>query len=196
MTILVAENKGKPKNVWCLGDSLTAGYGVAPNQAYPALLEQLLSNNNRNVRIINAGLSGSTTASGADRYRWLKRSHGLPDVLLLALGANDGLRGQSLLEAKSNLSAVIQQAKEDGVKVLLAGMRIPNNYGKSYTSAFSNMFINLATEHEIPLIPFLLEGIALNPKFNLPDGIHPNVMGHSKIAETVHQHLKPLLKDE
>ena len=196
LSVLGAEDKAAPQTVWCLGDSLTAGYGVAPKQAYPALLEQRLRNGNHKVRIINAGLSGSTTASGLERYSWLKRSHGLPDVLLLALGANDGLRGQSLIQAKSNLSKIIEKAQHDGVQVLLAGMRIPNNYGENYTSGFKNMFADLATEHELSIIPFLLEGIALDPQFNLPDGIHPNVAGHVKIAETVLQHLEPLLRDE
>ncbi len=192
----MAEDQVRQKTVWCLGDSLTAGYGVAPNQAYPALLEQRCKENNHQVRVFNAGLSGSTTASAMERYLWLKRSRDLPDILLLALGANDGLRGQSTAQAKVNLSQVIQRAQGDGVQVLLAGMQIPSNYGEDYANSFKKLFTDLAAEHKLPSIPFLLEGIALEPKFNLPDGIHPNAKGHIKIAATVYKHLEPLLQDE
>ncbi len=178
--------------VVCLGDSLTEGYGLAADEAYPALVEQRLHAEGRgDVRVINAGISGSTTASGPARLRWQLR--GEPDVLLLALGGNDGLRGLDLETTRANLARVIAMAREAGVSVLLAGMKLPPNYGETYTRDFERMYFELAADHEVPMIPFLLEGVAGRPELNLPDGIHPNARGHAIVAELVYRHLKALL---
>ncbi|MCH2169216.1 arylesterase [Myxococcota bacterium] len=186
-----------PSPVWaelrilCLGDSLTEGYGVEAEQAYPALVEKKLRASGHDVRVINAGISGSTSASGLSRLRWQLRSK--PDVLVLALGANDGLRGLAVDQTKQNLADVIERSREEGVRVLIAGMKMPPNYGPEYTRAFEEIFSSLSQTHGVPLIPFLLEGVAARQNLNLPDGIHPNARGHEIVAETVLSHLEPLL---
>jgi acyl-CoA thioesterase-1 len=178
--------------VLCLGDSLTEGYGLALDEAYPALVERRLHAEGRaDVRVINAGISGSTSASGPARLRWQLR--GSPDVLLLALGANDGLRGLDLAATRRNLDEVLRLAQQAGLRVLLAGMKLPPNYGESYTRAFERMYGDLAQQHGVALIPFLLEGVAGRPDLNLPDGIHPNAQGQAIVADTVYRHLRPLL---
>jgi acyl-CoA thioesterase-1 len=178
--------------VLCLGDSLTEGYGLAQGEAFPALVERRLHSEGRtDVRVINAGISGSTSASGAARLRWQLR--GKPDVLLLALGANDGLRGLDLAVTRRNLDAVIRLAKQAKLRILLAGMKLPPNYGEAYTRDFERMYLELAELHGLPTIPFLLEGVAGRPELNLSDGIHPNARGQAIVAETVYRHLWPLL---
>jgi acyl-CoA thioesterase-1 len=178
--------------VLCLGDSLTEGYGVAPEQAYPAVLERRLHAAGRSdVRVVNAGISGSTSASAVSRLRWQLRAE--PDLLILGLGGNDGLRGQDLAETKKNLAGAIALARETGVIVVIAGMKIPTNYGPEYTAAFERIFPELATEHQVALIPFLLEGVAARPELNLPDGIHPNAAGYERVADNVYEVILPLL---
>lgn len=183
------------RTIICLGDSLTAGYGLREEMAYPHLVERELREQGLEITFINAGISGSTTASGKARLQWLLKAHGNPEVLLLALGANDGLRGQDLQKAKDHLESIIVLAKSKGIKVLLAGMRIPSNYGVAYSRQFELMYGELAKLHQLPLIPFLLENVALQPEMNLPDGLHPNAKGHEEMAKTVLTHLRPLLKD-
>jgi acyl-CoA thioesterase-1 len=178
--------------VLCLGDSLTEGYGLAQGDAYPALVERRLHAEGRtDVRVINAGISGSTSASGPARLRWQLR--GKPDVLLLALGANDGLRGVDLEATRRSLDEVVRLARSAGLRVLIAGMKLPPNYGQAYTRAFERMYVELAEAHGLPRIPFLLEGVAGRAELNLSDGIHPNARGHEVVAETVYRHLRPLL---
>jgi acyl-CoA thioesterase-1 len=178
--------------VLCLGDSLTEGYGLALEEAYPALVERRLRAEGRtDVRVINAGISGSTSASGPARLRWQLR--GKPDVLLLALGANDGLRGLDLAATRQNLALVVELARAAGLRILIAGMKLPPNYGADYTRAFERLYADLAAANGLPLIPFLLEGVAGQPELNLPDGIHPNARGQAIVAETVYRHLLPLL---
>ena len=178
--------------VLCLGDSLTEGYGLALDEAYPALLERRLHAEGRaDVRVINAGISGSTSASGPARLRWQLR--GKPDVLLLALGANDGLRGLDLAVTRRNLDEVIRLARASGLRVLLAGMKLPPNYGAEYTREFERMYAELAKANDVALLPFLLEGVAGRPELNLSDGIHPNARGQVIVAETVYRHLRSLL---
>jgi acyl-CoA thioesterase-1 len=190
--LLVAPAAQAGVTVLCLGDSLTEGYGLAQSEAFPALVERRLHSEGRSdVRVINAGISGSTSASGAARLRWQLR--GEPDVLLLALGANDGLRGLDLGVTRRNLEAVIRLARQAKLRILIAGMKLPPNYGEAYTREFERMFAELAREHELPLIPFLLEGVAGRPELNLSDGIHPNARGQAIVAETVYRHLRPLL---
>jgi acyl-CoA thioesterase-1 len=178
--------------VLCLGDSLTEGYGVAPEQSYPSLLERRLrAAGHPEARVINAGISGSTSASAASRLRW--QLAGAPDVLILALGANDGLRGVDLAETRKNLDSAIALAREAGVRVVLAGMKLPPNYGPDYTSGFESLFPELARERDVALIPFLLDGVAAQPELNLPDGIHPNARGYERVVENVLPVLLPLL---
>ena len=175
-----------------LGDSLTEGYGVSAQQAFPSLLEKKLndefsSDKNRSYEIINAGISGSTSSGGVSRIEWLLKSK--PDFLILALGGNDGLRGIPVEETKNNLEKIILAAKSKDIPTLLAGMKMPPNYGIEYTREFSKLFEDLANQENVPLIPFLLEGVGGNPAMNLPDRIHPNPSGHQKIAQTVYQNL-------
>ena len=175
-----------------LGDSLTEGYGVSAQQAFPSLLEKKLndefsSDKNRSYEIINAGISGSTSSGGVSRIEWLLKSK--PDFLILALGGNDGLRGVPVEETKNNLEKIILAAKSKDIPTLLAGMKMPPNYGIEYTREFSKQFEDLANQENVPLIPFLLEGVGGNPAMNLPDRIHPNPAGHQKIAQTVYQNL-------
>ncbi len=174
-----------------LGDSLTEGYGVAQEESFPSLLEKKLRERGKNVQIINAGIGGSTSASGLARLRWHLREK--PDIMILALGANDGLRGLKPDEIKKNLAAVIQLAKKNGIRVVLAGMKMPPNYGAQYTAAFERVFTELAREEKVAFIPFLLEGVGGVPSLNQPDGIHPNEKGHEKIADHVLKHLIPIL---
>lgn len=169
-----------------IGDSLTEGYGIAKESAFPHLLENLISN----YKIINAGISGSTSASAMSRVKWTLKSK--PDAILIALGGNDGLRGLSIKELSKNLTGAIKEIKKTQTKVMLAGIQAPPNYGAQYTKDFKNIFSQIAKEQKIPLYPFLLEGVAGNPRLNLPDGIHPNEEGHKVIAEKI----LPFIKKE
>jgi acyl-CoA thioesterase-1 len=180
-----------PIRIVCLGDSLTEGYGLAPEQAYPSRLESGLRERGYAVRVVNAGISGSTSASAVSRLRWQLRSG--PDWVVIALGGNDGLRGVDVATTKANLAQAIEVAKQAGVRVLLAGMKLPPNYGRDYTDAFEAIFPALAEEHEVPFLPFLLEGVAADPALNLPDGIHPNARGSAIVARHVQRALAPLL---
>ena len=173
-----------PVHILFLGDSLTAGLGVEADQAYPALVEQMLKQHTTvDFKITNAGVSGSTTASARSRLRWFKKIR--VDILVLALGANDGLRGLSMNEMKRNLDQTIRLAKDTGMRVILAGMQIPPNYGKAYSDGFKAVFPALAEKYGTALIPFLLEGVAGIPELNQVDGIHPNARGHEIMARTV-----------
>jgi len=180
--------------VLLLGDSLTEGYGVAEDATYAANMALALEAMGRSdVTLRNAGIGGSTSASGLARLRWHLREKPQPSVLVLALGANDGLRGGDTEELKKNLRAVIKLARKNGMRVLLAGMKVPPNYGRDYADRFEAVYPELAREEKIPLIPFLLEGFAADPALNLPDGIHPNEKGYRIVARTVFKHLLPLL---
>lgn len=173
-----------------LGDSLTAGLGVEQEEAFPSLLgDRLARDGLADVRVINGGVSGSTSASAAGRLRWYARAK--PDVLFLALGANDGLRGLAVADLEKNLETVIVEAQRQGMRVLLAGMELPPNYGDAYTSAFRKVYADLAQRHDLPLLPFLLEGVGGVAELNQADGIHPNSAGHQRIAA----HVFPFLRD-
>lgn len=179
------------KTVLVMGDSLTEGYHLAKEEAYPFLLEADLRKTHPDLKIINGGISGSTTASAMKRLDWYLKAR--PEIMLLALGANDGLRGMKVEETRKNLEKVIRKARDRGITVVLGGMKLPPNYGKAYTDSFNAIFPALAREHKLLFIPFILEGVAGNPKLNLPDGIHPNPEGHKVIARTVKKFLEPLL---
>jgi acyl-CoA thioesterase I len=178
----------------CLGDSLTEGYGLAPERAYPTLVERMLRERGRDVRVVNAGISGSTSASAVSRLRWQLRSRA--DVVLIALGGNDGLRGVDVAATRVNLSAAIELAQQSGARVLLAGMKLPPNYGPEYTAAFAAMFPALAKQYGVALLPFLLEGVAGDPALNQADGIHPNERGTEIVAKNVLAALLPLLDEK
>jgi len=174
-----------------LGDSLTEGPGLKKSQAYPFLVEQKLRTQGfSSIKVINAGVIGSTSASALSRLKWYLRSN--PDILLLALGANDGLRGLSTVQMKHNLAKTIELAVSKGIQVVLAGMKMPPNYGAEYTREFERVFDQLAKEYKVVFIPFLLEGVAGDPKLHLPDGLHPNERGHQIIAGLVYKTLVTL----
>lgn len=174
-----------------LGDSLTEGYGVAKDKAFPALVEKALRAKGKTITVVNGGSSGATSASGPSRLKWFLKAK--PDWLVVALGANDALRGLDLAGTEKNLAATIEGAQKAKVKVVLAGMKAPTNYGEDYRRRFETMYATLAKRFSVPLLPFLLEGVGGQPSMNLADGIHPNEKGHEVIAKLVVQTLEPLL---
>lgn len=166
-----------------LGDSLSEGIGLDEEQSFPRLVERNLKAKKHDVVITNGGVSGSTTASGLTRLKWhLKKP---TDILVLELGANDGLRGLKLEETKKNLVAIIKMAKDKKVKVLLLGLLMPPNYGKKYTEEFEAMYKKIATTEKVPLHPFILKDVAGKAEYNMPDGVHPNAKGQELVAKTV-----------
>ena len=175
-----------------LGDSLTAGLGVAADEAYPALLEQRLRAAGFAYRVVNAGVSGDTSAGGLRRLDWVLRSR--PEIVIVALGANDGLRGLPIAALRDNLTAIVTRLRAGGVRVLLVGMRLPPNYGPVYASEFSAAFGDVARRTSSAYLPFLLEGVAGDPRLNQADGIHPNASGQRAVAERVWASLEPLLR--
>ena len=175
-----------------LGDSLTEGYGIEKTEAFPYLFEQALkAKGYKDIKVVNAGISGSTSASALSRLKWYLRIN--PTIVVLALGANDGLRGLDPQAMKKNLATAIKLAQERNILVVLAGIKVPPNYGIQYTEEFEAVYPQLAEEFKIPFIPFLLDGVAARPEMNLPDGIHPNSRGHQIIARHVLENLLPLL---
>jgi acyl-CoA thioesterase-1 len=195
VALLLLAAGARAGTVVCLGDSLTEGFGVAPERSWPSLLQASLREaGHPGLRVVNAGISGSTSASAVSRLRWQLAAK--PDVVILALGGNDGLRGLALSETEKNLAEAIALAKSEGVRVVLAGMQIPPNYGPEYTRRFRELFPALARRFEVALIPFLLEGVAARPELNLADGIHPNAAGYERVARNVLEVLLPLLSDD
>lgn len=177
--------------ILALGDSLTEGYGVQPAYSYPGQLQAKLDKLGKGHKVINGGVSGSTTASGKSRLKWFLRAK--PKIMILALGANDGLRGLKLSESKKNLEDIILMAKEHNILVIMAGMQMPPNYGEDYRRQFKAMFLELATKYELAMIPFLLEGIAGVKSLNIEDGIHPNKAGYALMVDTIMKTLKDYL---
>jgi acyl-CoA thioesterase I len=175
-----------------LGDSLTAGLGVAADEAFPALLQARLQREGYDYRVVNAGVSGDTSAGGLRRVDWVLKSK--PDLVVVALGANDGLRGQPPAALRDNLEAIIARLRAAGAQVLLAGMRMPPNYGAEYTKEFAAVFPEVARRTRVAFMPFLLDGVAAEPRFLLPDGLHPSAAGHRVIAGKLWPHLVPLLR--
>ncbi len=174
------------------GDSLTAGYGLSDEQSYTTLLQRKLDENGYRYRVINAGVSGDTSAGGARRIDWALES-GNVKILILELGGNDGLRGLPVADMKNNLEQVIRRAQSAGVTVVLAGMEAPPNFGADYTREFRQAFSDLAKEYKTPFIPFVLLGVGGDPRLNQPDGIHPNAAGEKVMTENVWRALEPLL---
>jgi acyl-CoA thioesterase-1 len=176
-----------------LGDSLTAGYGLPEADAYPALIAAALATEGRLVRVVNAGVSGDTSAGGLARLDWVLRLE--PDVVVVELGPNDGLRGLPLEATEANLRRIVERARAAGARVLLAGMLIPPNYGPDYAGRFAAIYPRLAAELDVPLVPFLLEGVGGEPDLNLTDGIHPNAAGHRRMADNVLPYLRALVAE-
>jgi len=175
-----------------LGDSLTEGYGLEEGESFPDMLsDRYAAEGRKNLKIINGGISGSTSASALTRLQWYIRAQ--PDLLVLSLGANDGLRGLSVDALKANLIKTIEFAQSMDVKVVLTGMLIPPNYGPDYTSAFAQVFPDLAAQYQLTFLPFLLAGVAGITELNQGDGIHPNLEGTKIVADTLYNFLQPLL---
>lgn len=182
-------NTPKSQKLVILGDSLTEGYGVSQEAAFPALLEKKIKQDlKKNYQVINSGISGSTTASAPQRAKWVLKQK--PDIVILILGANDGLRGLKLEASEKNLSTAIEEIQKAQVKVILGGLYMPPNYGLDYTEQFKKMYSRLAKKYKVSLVPFILDKVAGDPKYNLPDGIHPNEEGHKIIAKTIFDSIK------
>lgn len=183
---------GQTRTLVFLGDSLTAGHGVDRDAAFPALIEARLQAAGRPWKVVNAGVSGDTTAGGVTRLDWVFRSK--PEVLVVALGANDGLRGLPVEASEENLRAILERARKEGCAVLLVGMQMPENLGPAYRARFAALYPRLAKDFGVPLLPFLLEGVAMDRALNQADGIHPTAEGHRRVAETVWKALDPVLR--
>ena len=185
------DDTGHPKIV-VLGDSLSAGYGLLELQAYPALIQDKLKQDGYEWDVVNAGISGDTSAAGLQRVDWAL-SQGDVRILVLELGANDGLSGLPIAEMKKNLGGIIERAQEKRISVLLAGMEAPPNFGPEYTVAFRQVYRDLAREYNVKLLPFLLDKVAGQPGLNQADGIHPNIEGSRIVADTVWNVLRPMV---
>ncbi|MEP6934146.1 MAG: arylesterase [Nitrospirota bacterium] len=183
---------GERPCIVAFGDSLTAGLGVSQDQSYPAHLQRKLDAAGYAHRVVNAGVSGDTTAGGVRRVSWALNCK--PTIVILELGGNDGLRGLSLNETKANLERIIQQFQQASVTVVLAGMKLPPNYGQDYTNGFEALYHALAKQYHLTLIPFFLDGVAVSATLNQADGIHPTGEGYRIIVEKLFPTLEPLLE--
>lgn len=191
--ILMNASQGYAEQViLAFGDSLTAGFGVDARDSYPARLQRLLVEKGYSYKVVNAGVSGDTSAGGAARIDWVLQHD--PEIVILELGANDGLRGLSLSEMRKNLGEIIEACQKKGAKVLLAGMEITPNLGVEYSKEFRESFTQLAKQYKIFLIPFFLENVAARPELTRPDGVHPLAEGYAIVTQTVFQYLEPMLK--
>lgn len=187
-----APASARPRVVF-LGDSLTAGLGLSQAQAYPSLIAERLDRAGLGVEVVNAGISGDTSAGGRRRLNWAL--DGDVRVLVLGLGANDGLRGSPVSAMKENLQAIIREAKGRGIRVLLLGMEAPPNFGPEYTAEFRAAFRDLAEAEDVAFVPFFLDGVAGVPALNQPDGLHPNADGASRVADVVWDALEPMVEE-
>jgi acyl-CoA thioesterase I len=190
----IFQSEKAPQTVLFFGDSLTAGYGLSTEEAFPALVGKTLTAKGKPVKVINAGLSGETSAGGLTRIDWVLRQP--VDIFVLELGPNDGLRGLPLEQTEKNLQAILNKVKEKSpaAKIVIAGMLVPPNMGADYTSRFRKIFPALAKKNNATLIPFLLQDVAGDENLNQADGIHPNVQGHKIVASNVVKVIEPLLK--
>ena len=181
------------KNILIFGDSITAGYGVDPEQAFPSILQQKIDSAGLHFKVINGGLSGETSAGGLRRISWVLQRK--VDIMILELGGNDGLRGIELQSTKNNLQQIITtaQTKDPDIQIIIAGMQVPPNLGIEYTNEFVNLYIDLAEENNLPLIPLILDAVGGYEEFMQPDKIHPNAEGHLIVAETVWKTLFPII---
>lgn len=192
-TVNDSASVAKKNTIVFFGNSLTAGYGLSPSQAFPALIQKKIDSLGLPYEVINAGVSGETSSGGKTRIDWILREP--VNIFVLELGANDGLRGTPLSETKKNLQDIIDKvkAKYPDIKLVFAGMEIPPNMGQAYTTEFRNIYTDLAAKNNMTLIPFLLQGVGGEPDLNLEDGIHPNEEGHRIVAENVWRELQKLL---
>jgi len=179
------------KRMIIIGDSLTEGLGVTHEEAYPFQLQSKIEAAGKKWAVINAGISGATSASAVSRVQWQLKQK--PDMILLALGANDGLRGSPVKAMQANLAKAIELCQKNKVTVILVGIQVPPNYGADYKKAFDGVFPNLAKKYGIPLVPFLLESVAGDKSLNQADGIHPNAKGHEILANTVFRDIQKYL---
>jgi acyl-CoA thioesterase-1 len=193
---VTAQAPPESKTVVVLGDSLAAGFGVEPSEAFPALLQEKMNAAGLNYTVVNAGVSGDTSSDGLNRINWLLKRR--IDVLILELGGNDGLRGIPAATTKTNLQSIIDRVKQKypDAKIVVAGMQMPPNMGEAYTTAFRKLFSDLAENNHAALVPFLLEGVGGKPELNQPDHIHPTPEGHKIVADNVWKVLKPLLLNQ
>ncbi|PHO11168.1 arylesterase [Malaciobacter canalis] len=189
ITLQIVSANSNTKTILFLGDSLTEGLGVAQKDAFPNLVENMIKTKlKKDIKIINGGVSGSTTSDGLSRLKWyLKRK---PDIVFIALGANDGLRGLNLQQSQKNLEEIVEFAQKSKAKVFLAGMLIPPNYGPEYSKRFKKMYEEIKDKYKLKSMPFLLDGVAGEKELNQSDGIHPNAQGHKYIAKEVYKFLK------
>lgn len=181
-----------PVTILALGDSLTAGYGLQPSEAVPAILERLLRDEGYNVRMINAGVSGDTSGGGLARLDWSLAEN--PDAAIVELGANDGLRGMSVQQMEQNLDTILRKLTERGIVTLFTGMGAPPNMGREYGEAYNAVFPKLTKKYKVDFYPFYLQGVYMEPDLTLPDGLHPNAAGTQKIAENLLPLVRPLVK--
>jgi acyl-CoA thioesterase-1 len=177
--------------VVAFGDSLTAGLGVMPDDSYPAQLQARLRAEGYGYRVVNAGASGDTTAGGLRRVDWALKNK--PDIVIVALGANDAMRGQDLASVRVNLDGIVARFQKAGARVLVAGMEVPPNYGARYTTDFRRLYVELARKRGAAFMPFLLDGVAGNPRLNQGDGIHPTADGYRIVVDHLWPYLEPLL---
>lgn len=184
--------KGLPITIVAFGDSLVAGYELAQSEAFPAQLEKALREKSYNVNVQNAGVSGDTVAAGLARVDWAVPKG--VDAVIVELGANDALRGIDPKETRNAFDELLQKLKDKDVELLIAGMQAPQNYGPDYRDAFASMYPDLAKKYDAIHYPFFLEGIALNPKYNLADGIHPNPQGVQVIVQNILPKVEELIK--
>jgi acyl-CoA thioesterase-1 len=187
-----ANADGKEPLVIFLGDSLTAGYGLPADDAFPQLVARSLRDKGRPIRVVNAGVSGDTTTGGLERLSWLLKQK--PDVLVVGLGANDAMRGQPIDAIESNLRGIVDRGRAAGAKVVLLGMRIPTNFGPEYAEAFAAIYPRVAKDEKTILMPFLLEGVGGHADLNQNDGIHPNLAGERIVAAGVVPYVERALK--
>ena len=189
---VLPSSSGKPRIV-AFGDSLTAGFGLAEKESYPYLLQKKLETDGYNYEVVNAGVSGETSLGGLERIDWVLEQENV-EILILELGANDLLRGLPPSKMKENLGTIIKKAKAKNITVLLCGMLAPPTMGANYQREYTTAFPDLASEHKVEFLPFLLENVALNKELNQPDGIHPNAKGEIIMTDNVYKVLKPMLK--
>jgi acyl-CoA thioesterase-1 len=183
---------GREPLVIFLGDSLTAGFGLPADSAFPAVVAEMSREKGRPIGYVNAGVSGDTTSGGLERVGWLLEQK--PDLLVVGLGVNDAFRGQPVDRIEANLRAIVARAKSTGTRVLLLGMRVPTNYGPDYTEAFAAIYPRVAKSEKVSLMPFLLDGVGGHPELNLDDGIHPNRDGQRLVATNVLSFVERALK--
>jgi acyl-CoA thioesterase-1 len=197
LTLLLALDVGAAPApaILVVGDSLSAGYGIELRDGWVTLLQQRLAQQGYPHTVVNASISGDTTAGGRARLADALKRH-RPEIVILELGANDGLRGLSLGATRANLEAMIKAAQSAGARVLLIGIQLPPNYGPDYTGKFRAIYTDLARDYNLPLVPFLLEGVALTPKLMQPDGLHPRAAAQPRLLDNVWPYLEPLLKPE